>query len=127
MRLDDQEESSNVEDRRSGGSGIGGKGIGVGTIVLALVAMYFGVDPAVVLNVGQGLQQTETAESQSIRKMTHGCICSQGAWEHRRNLGQGISTVRSSISGAEVGIVHRPNKYGMWCRSSSDGAFLLSG
>lgn len=68
MRLDDQEESSNVEDRRSGGSGIGGKGIGVGTIVLALVAMYFGVDPAVVLNVGQGLQQTETAESQSIPK-----------------------------------------------------------
>lgn len=68
MRLDDQEESSNVEDRRSVGSGIGGKGIGVGTIVLALVAMYFGVDPAVVLNVGQGLQQTETAESQSIPK-----------------------------------------------------------
>lgn len=68
MRLDDQEESSNVEDRRSGGGGIGGKGIGVGTIVLALVAMYFGVDPAVVLNVGQGLQQTETTESQPIPK-----------------------------------------------------------
>lgn len=68
MRLDDQEESSNVEDRRSGGSGIGGKGIGVGTIVLALVAMYFGVDPAVVLNVGQGLQQTETTEAQPIPK-----------------------------------------------------------
>lgn len=68
MRLDNQEESRNVEDRRSGGGGIGGKGIGVGTIVLALVAMYFGVDPAVVLNVGQGLQQTETAESQPIPK-----------------------------------------------------------
>lgn len=68
MRLDDQEESSNVEDRRSGGSGIGGKGIGVGTIVLALVAMYFGVDPAVVLNVDQGLQQTEITEAQPIPK-----------------------------------------------------------
>ena len=68
MRLDDQEESSNVEDRRSGGSGIGSKGIGVGTIVLALVAMYFGVDPAVVLNVGQGLQQTEVTEAQPIPK-----------------------------------------------------------
>ena len=66
MRLDNQEQSDNVEDRRSGGGGIGGKGIGVGTIVLALVAMYFGVDPAVVLNVGQGLQQTETTESQPI-------------------------------------------------------------
>ena len=68
MRLDDQEESNNVEDRRGSGGGIGGKGIGVGTIVLALVAMYFGVDPAVVLNVGQSLQQTETTEAQPIPK-----------------------------------------------------------
>ena len=70
MRLDDQQESSNVEDRRGsgGGGGIGGKGIGVGTIVLALVAMYFGVDPSVVLNIGQGLQQTESTEVQPISK-----------------------------------------------------------
>jgi len=53
MRFDNSRESSNVEDRRGGGGGglpIGGKGIGIGTIVLALVAMYFGVDPSVVLN-----------------------------------------------------------------------------
>ncbi len=67
MRLDDQQESANVEDRRGGG-GVGGKSIGVGTIVLALVAMYFGVDPAVVLNIGQGLQPTETTQSQPIPK-----------------------------------------------------------
>jgi hypothetical protein len=67
MRLDDQQESANVEDRRGGG-GVGGKSIGVGTIVLALVAMYFGVDPAVVLNLGQGLQQTETSEAKPIPK-----------------------------------------------------------
>lgn len=60
MRLDDERESSNVEDRRGsdggGGGLIGGKSIGIGTIALALVAMYFGVDPNVVLNMGQGLQ-----------------------------------------------------------------------
>ena len=51
MRFDNSRESSNVEDRRGGGGlPIGGKGIGIGTIVLALVAMYFGVDPSVVLN-----------------------------------------------------------------------------
>ena len=51
MRLDDQQESSNVEDRRGGGGlPVGGRSIGIGTIVLALVAMYFGVDPGVVLN-----------------------------------------------------------------------------
>ncbi len=67
MRLDDQQESSNVEDRRGSG-GVGGKSIGVGTIVLALVAMYFGVDPAVVMNMGQGLQQTETTQARPIPK-----------------------------------------------------------
>ncbi len=66
MRLDDERESSNVEDRRGGGLPIGGKGIGLGTIALVLVAMYFGVDPAVVLNISQGLQQSTPVAAQSI-------------------------------------------------------------
>lgn len=68
MRLDDQQESSNVEDRRGsgGGMGIGGKGIGIGTIVLALVAMYFGVDPSLVMNIGQGISRQETVEARPI-------------------------------------------------------------
>ena len=66
MRLDDERESSNVEDRRGGGSPIGGKSIGIGTIAIALVAMYFGVDPSVILNLGQGLQQNATVESRPI-------------------------------------------------------------
>ncbi|WP_068808532.1 KPN_02809 family neutral zinc metallopeptidase [Thauera phenolivorans] len=48
-------QSSNVEDRRGQGRrGIrtGGK-IGIGTIVLALVAMYFGIDPGLVLNTAE--------------------------------------------------------------------------
>ena len=67
MRLDDERESSNVEDRRgSGGLPIGGKSIGIGTIAIALVAMYFGVDPSVILNMGQGLQQQAPTEAQAI-------------------------------------------------------------
>ena len=68
MRLDDERESSNVEDRRGSGGGlpIGGKGIGIGTIAIALVAMYFGVDPSVILNMGQGLQQNAPVESKPI-------------------------------------------------------------
>lgn len=69
MRLDDERESTNVEDRR-GSRMTGGRagGIGLGTIALALVAMYFGIDPAVVLNMGQGLQQNSQVESQPIPK-----------------------------------------------------------
>lgn len=67
MRLDDERESSNVEDRRgSGGFPIGGRSIGIGTIALALVAMYFGVDPSVVLNIGQGMSQNAPVEAKPI-------------------------------------------------------------
>jgi uncharacterized protein len=60
MRLGDRRQSGNVEDRRGIRYGRAG-GIGLGTIVLALVAMYFGQDPSVVLQgmQGQGGQVTE--------------------------------------------------------------------
>jgi len=56
MRIGGGRESDNVEDRRGEshtgrGMSVGGRGIGVGAILLALVAMYFGVDPAIVLNI----------------------------------------------------------------------------
>lgn len=61
MRMDDSRESQNVEDRRSSGPSLGrGGSIGIGTIVLALVAMYFGVDPSVVLQMADG-PATETS------------------------------------------------------------------
>lgn len=81
MRLDDSRESDNVEDRRGGGGGglpVGG--IGVGTVVLALVAMYFGIDPRVVLNqashvsapppaVEQHRPPANDAETKFVRKV----------------------------------------------------------
>ena len=68
MRLDNEEESVNVEDRRGsgGGGGFGGRHIGIGTIALALVAMYFGVDPSMVLNIGQGVSQNAPVEAKPI-------------------------------------------------------------
>ncbi|RJF96185.1 neutral zinc metallopeptidase [Noviherbaspirillum saxi] len=59
MRWDGNRESENVEDRRGdgggGGFGFGGRSIGLGTIVVALVASYFlGVSPMTVLNVLTG-------------------------------------------------------------------------
>ncbi len=59
-------ESSNVEDRRGqGGRGMGGRGkIGIGTIVLALVAMYFGIDPSVVLDGANMIQPPAVESSQ---------------------------------------------------------------
>lgn len=77
MKWEDQERSSNVEDRRGQGMGggrprIGGRGIGLGSIVIALVAGWiFGINPLTVLGVlggdtggllgGAATQQTQGA------------------------------------------------------------------
>ncbi|MDR2195194.1 MAG: neutral zinc metallopeptidase, partial [Gallionellaceae bacterium] len=65
MRLDDEQESSNVEDRR-GNRPMRAGGVGIGAIVLALAVSYFlGVDPSTVLNVVGQLdgQNGETVEA----------------------------------------------------------------
>ncbi|HTZ40276.1 MAG TPA: neutral zinc metallopeptidase [Syntrophales bacterium] len=49
MRWEDQERSDNVEDRRGMPVSRGLVGGGVGTILLVLVALYFGIDPSVIL------------------------------------------------------------------------------
>ena len=61
MKWERQDQSSNVEDRRDQGMGggggrrIGGRGIGVGTIAIALVAGWiFGINPLTVLGLLSG-------------------------------------------------------------------------
>ena len=60
MRWRGGRRSSNIEDRRGQGAGPKLLGGGIGTIVLVLVAMYFGVDPTPLL---QGMQQGGQASS----------------------------------------------------------------
>jgi uncharacterized protein len=59
MKWEGNRNSDNVEDRRGSGpsggggrGGIGGRGIGIGSIVIALVASYFfGINPMTVLSI----------------------------------------------------------------------------
>ena len=63
MRWEQGRRSDNIEDRR--GMRVGKKGLaggGIGAIVLALVAMYFGVDPSVVLNQAGTLTPAQTEQ-----------------------------------------------------------------
>ena len=69
MRLGDEQESDNVEDGRGSGGGMARVGgLGIGTVVIALVASYFfGIDPSTILNIGQAVQQqVPSAPSQPI-------------------------------------------------------------
>ena len=62
MRLDDQRESDNVEDMRGSGGGfggggfpIGGRSIGIGGVIIALIASYFlGIDPGDLIGAFTG-------------------------------------------------------------------------
>ena len=58
MRIDDYRESDNIEDRRGGGVGSGG--LGIGGVILALVISYFtGINPLTLLGI---MEQTPLAQ-----------------------------------------------------------------
>ena len=61
MRWRGGRRSSNIEDRRGARKGPKLLGGGIGTIVLILVAMYFGVDPTPLLQSMQSGQSASTA------------------------------------------------------------------
>jgi predicted metalloprotease len=70
MKWQGQRQSDNVEDRRAGGGGGGfrmggGRGIGIGTIVIAVLASWiFGINPLTVLGVLGGGGPVATPQSQ---------------------------------------------------------------
>ncbi len=74
MKWEGQRQSENVEDRRNGGGGFrlgGGRGIGLGSIVIALVAGWiFGINPLTVLGVlggGASIEAPQAQQSSALR------------------------------------------------------------
>lgn len=71
MRWEGNDQSDNVEDRRGSGAGgrgglpIGGRGIGLGTVAIAVVAgLIFGVNPLTILGLLSGGAPTEVVQQQ---------------------------------------------------------------
>ncbi len=83
MRWEGNRESDNVEDRRDdgggggGGFGLGGRSIGIGTIVIALVGgAIFGINPLTILGVlsgggGDAAPQTQQAPAHAPPASDH--------------------------------------------------------
>lgn len=67
MRWRSGRRSRNVEDRRGFRVSRRVAGGGIGTIVIALIALYFGVDPSVIINQGvrQGGEMVSTSQQAS--------------------------------------------------------------
>jgi len=74
MRWKEGRRSSNIDDRRGRRISRGVKGGGIGILLLALVGMYFGIDPRLILNIGsqvgggqpQTTEYTPTAEENQL-------------------------------------------------------------
>ncbi|NRT54415.1 KPN_02809 family neutral zinc metallopeptidase [Sphaerotilus uruguayifluvii] len=80
MKWEGQRESDQIEDRRDGGGGGGGggirigggRGVGLGTIAVALVASWvFGINPGTVISVLGSLQGGQAPVSQSTQGTPH--------------------------------------------------------
>jgi predicted metalloprotease len=62
MRIGGYRGSGNVQDRR--GMGMAAGGLGIGGVVIALIAMFFGVDPAVLNEITQGQPSPQQQQAQ---------------------------------------------------------------
>src|SRR5215471_7227340 len=65
MELDDQRASENVEDRRGMGIGTVGGGIGIGGVVVVVIAALMGYDPRDALNVVQQVESQAPPQAQT--------------------------------------------------------------
>jgi len=72
MRLEDQEASGNVEDRRGIGIGGIGGGLGIGGIAVAALAYFLGFDPTTAINIGQTVSQVSQQHSESRQPAPRG-------------------------------------------------------
>lgn len=67
MRWKSGRRSRNIEDRRGVRVSRRFVGGGIGTVIIALIALYFGIDPSVIINqsVQQGGEMVSTSQQQS--------------------------------------------------------------
>ena len=71
MKWERYRQSSNVEDRR--GQGLGGRGIGIGTVIVALIGgLLFGVDPLTMLSLSLAEVQFRSKALRQLRRPTTG-------------------------------------------------------
>ena len=77
MRLDDLQESSNVEDRRGDGGGggggfpVGGGGLGIGAVVvLGLIGWALGIDPSVLIGGAEMVSRQSQPQAPATARRT---------------------------------------------------------
>ena len=125
MQLGGQQPSGNVEDRR--GIGVGG-GLGIGGVVIALVAYFLGFDPSTVINVAEQVstQRADTREAPKGAPADEmGPVILEGSGQHGNCLGQSICAIEQQVSTPDTGALRRAGSVGLRDGTSRHGAVLL--
>src|SRR5580698_2482290 len=111
MRLDDSEQSDNIEDRRgeSGGGGgggfgfpMGGGGLGIGTIVvLGIIGWALGIDPRVLIGGAEILSggNSQVQQQQLPRQAQNSGGQARRTGAPSDDIGKFVSTVLGNIDG----------------------------
>lgn len=95
MRWQNGRKSSNIEDRRGRRVTKGFTGGGITILVLALIGMYFGIDPSFILNLGSQMESerttsadyTPTAEENSLAEFVSVVLAdTEDTWKNQFNL-----------------------------------------
>ncbi|RUM43356.1 MAG: flagellar biosynthesis protein FlgM [Desulfocapsa sp.] len=68
MLWKDSRRSNNVQDRRGKRIPGGAKGGGIGILLIALVGMYFGIDPALIMNISDTVQQPANQSNAPVQQ-----------------------------------------------------------
>ena len=126
MRWEDEQRSDNVEDRRGMPVSRGMVGGGIGTVILVLVALYFGIDPSVILqSVPDSGPPSVTQQQQKPGADPMSRFRFGRPGRHGKDMARGISQLRENLRGAEACPFHRGRSVRLRLRSGSHGALLL--
>ncbi len=129
MRWRGERQSSNIEDRRGiGGVGRVAVGGGLGTIVIMVLALLFGVDPQRLLEQVPSEQPpaTQSSRPQNAARGRVETIRRGGAGEDRRRLERSVSTKRSSVSRTHTRAVYGSSALSVWNCRLGNWTILLS-
>ena len=128
MRFDDEQESQNIEDRRGSRVSKTLAGGGLGTLAIVLIAMFFGIDPSVILQSGGDSQtsvQQQAPQNQQAGMRDEGReFVSRVLGSNERVWGEIFQKAGRQYARAQTGAFYRQSTIGMrLCPAAASGPF----
>ncbi|MFK7601706.1 neutral zinc metallopeptidase [Deinococcus sp. SM5_A1] len=117
-----------IEDRRGGG-GVPGGGIavgGIGGLIIALMAMFFGIDPGAILGGGDGSQtQSQTQTQSQAQAQNQGTPATDESYQFMDRIMTSTNQVWGSVF-QQAGRTYTPARLVLYTRGTQGGCGVAS-